>query len=59
MAKDKNLHRKAIIKKLERDMKKDMANPQKVSKWLKVVESKKRLFVLEDEIDKLLRQLKK
>jgi len=58
MAKDKALHRRAIIKKLERDMKKDTANPQKVSKWLKVVETKKRLFVLEDQIDKLLKQLK-
>jgi len=59
MVKNKNLRRKAILKKLQKDMEKDRANPQKVSKWLKLVETKKRLFSLEDEMDKLTKQLQK
>jgi hypothetical protein len=39
-------------------MDKDKANPQRCSKWLKLMESKKMLFALEDEIDKLTTQLK-
>jgi len=59
MVKNKNLRRKAILKKLQKDMEKDRANPQKVSKWLKLVETKKRLFSLEYEMDKLTKQLQK
>lgn len=39
-------------------MEKDKANPHRMSKWLKVMESKKMLFALEDEINKLTTQLK-
>jgi len=39
-------------------MKKDKANPQRVSNWLKVMESKRKVFTLEDEIDKITRALK-
>ena len=39
-------------------MDKDKANSQRLSKWLKIMESKKTLFTLEDEIDKLTRQLR-
>ncbi|NQT95854.1 MAG: hypothetical protein HQ572_05330 [Candidatus Omnitrophica bacterium] len=59
MVKNENLRRKAILKKLQKDMEKDRANPQKVSKWLKLVETKKRLFSLEYEMDKLTKQLQK
>lgn len=51
--------RKTILKKLKHDIAKDKANPDRISKWLTVMESKKRLFALEDEIDKLMRGLKK
>jgi hypothetical protein len=57
--KDKEKRRDIILKKLRRDMQKDKANPQMVSKWLKLMESKKKLFLLEDEIDKLTKQLKR
>ena len=57
--KNKEQRRKTVLKKLRHDMEKDKANPHRVSKWLKVMESKKMLFALEDEISKLTRQLKK
>ncbi len=56
--KDKKERRKTVLRKLRHDMSKDKASPQRLSKWLKMVESKKTLFTLEDEIDKLARQLK-
>ena len=56
--KDKKERRKTVLRKLRHDMSKDKASPQRLSKWLKMVESKKTLFTLEDEIDKLTRQLK-
>jgi len=56
--KDKKERRKTALRKLRHDMSKDKASPQRLSKWLKMVESKKTLFALEDEIDKLARQLK-
>jgi len=56
--KSKSARRKIIMKKLQHDMKKDKANPQRLSKWLKVVESKRKVFTLEDEIDKLTKALK-
>ena len=56
--KDKKERRKTILRKLRHDMDKDKANSQRLSKWLKIMESKKTLFTLEDEIDKLTRQLR-
>ncbi|MDP8293185.1 MAG: hypothetical protein RAP41_02010 [Candidatus Orphnella occulta] len=56
--KSKDARRKTIIKKIEHEMKKDKANPQRVSNWLKVMESKRKVFTLEDEIDKITRALK-
>ncbi len=56
--KSKDARRKTIIKKIEHEMKKDKANPQRLSNWLKVVESKRKVFALEDEIDKLTKTLK-
>jgi hypothetical protein len=56
--KNKDQRRKTVLKKLRHDMEKDKANPQRFSKWLKIMESKKTLFTLEDEIDKLTSQLK-
>ncbi len=56
--KSKDARRKVILKKLEHEMKKDKANPQRVSNWLKVVESKRKVFALEDEIDKITKALK-
>ena len=56
--KDKKERRKTVLRKLRHDMDKDKANPHRLSKWLKIMESKKTLFTLEDEIDKLTRQLK-
>ncbi len=57
--KSKEQRRKTILKKLQHDMKKDEADPQRLAKWLKVVESKRKVFALEDEIDKLTKSLKK
>jgi hypothetical protein len=56
--KSRRQRRKTVLRKLRHDMDKDKANPQRFSKWLKIMESKKTLFALEDEIDKLTRQLK-
>ena len=56
--KDKKERRKTVLRKLRHDMSKDKASPQRLSKWLKIMESKKTLFTLEDEIDRLTRQLK-
>ncbi|MFA5068612.1 MAG: hypothetical protein WC300_03650 [Candidatus Omnitrophota bacterium] len=49
--------RKIILKKLRHDMEKDKADPHRLSKWLKITESKKMLFTLEDEIDRLTEEL--
>jgi len=38
-------------------MEKDKADPHRLSKWLKITESKKMLFTLEDEIDRLTEEL--
>jgi uncharacterized small protein (DUF1192 family) len=57
--KNRQERRSTILKKLKHDISKDKANPDRISKWLKVMESKKRLFALEDEIDKLMSELKK
>lgn len=57
MKQDKADRRKAALRKLRLDMTKDKADPSRLAKWLKLVESKKRLFALEDEIDKTTRQL--
>jgi len=56
--KNRKQRRKTVLRKLRHDMEKDKANPQRFSKWFKIMESKKTLFALEDEIDKLTRQLK-
>jgi hypothetical protein len=56
--KSRKERRKTILKKLKHDLAKDKANPDRISKWLMVMESKKRLFALEDEIDKLMSELK-
>ena len=58
MSKDKDSRRRAALRKLKSDMEKDKADSKRVSKWLKLMESKKRLFALEDEIDKINRSLK-
>jgi len=56
--KDKKTRRKIIMKKIEREMQKDKANPHRLSNWLKVMESKRKVFTLEDEIDKITKDLK-
>jgi hypothetical protein len=56
--KDKKQRRKTVLRKLRHDMNKDKANTQRFSTWLKIMESKKTLFSLEDEIDRLTRQLR-
>jgi hypothetical protein len=57
VAKAKRTHREKVLRKLRLEMSKDKANPSRMGKWLKLMESKKKLFGLEDEIDKLTRQL--
>ena len=54
---DRKSCRKIMLKKLRKDMQKDKANPQRLSKWLMLMESKKKLFALEDEIDRLRKGL--
>jgi hypothetical protein len=39
-------------------MNKDKANPQRLSKWFNIMDSKKKLFALEDEIDRMTKELK-
>lgn len=54
----KKERRKTVIKKLQREMEKDKTCPQRLSKWLKVIESKRKVFDLEDEIDKITKALR-
>jgi len=56
--KSKDNRRKTIIKKLQHEMKKDRTCPQRLAKWLKVIESKKKVFDLEDEIDRITTTLR-
>ena len=50
-------NRDKSLEKIRRMMEKEKANPDRVSKWLKVMEYKKKLFALEDQIDKMTKQL--
>lgn len=55
----KKIHtRKATLRRLRLAMAKDKADPEKLSKWFKVMECKKKIFSLEDEINKITRKLK-
>lgn len=56
--KDKKSIRDKALRKIRMDMQKDKTDPSRVSKWLKLMESKKRVFALEDEIDKITQRLK-
>ena len=58
MKKDKKSIRDKVLRKLRMDMQKDKTDSLRLSKWLKLMESKKKAFALEDEIDKLTQQLK-
>lgn len=40
-------------------MERDKADPSRISKWLKLMECKKKLFSLEDEMDRLSRELQR
>jgi len=55
---NKKNRRVHMLRKLRSDMKKDESDPSRLSKWLKLMESKKQLFTLEDEIDKLTKALR-
>ena len=55
---DKNARRKRALRKLSLDMERDRARPSRVAKWLKLMESKKKFFAMEDEIDKITQQLR-
>jgi len=56
--KDKNSNREKELERLRHDMAKDKADQPRFSKWIKLMESKKNLFAIEDEIDKLINDLK-
>ncbi|MFH1868095.1 MAG: hypothetical protein ABH843_03900 [Candidatus Omnitrophota bacterium] len=58
MAIDKSNTRKKTLRRLRLAMFKDRADPEKLGKWFKLMESKKKIFALEDEINKLTKQLK-
>jgi len=49
--------REKALKAIKESMGKDKADPSRLSKWLKLMDCKKQLFSLEDQIDKLTRQL--
>lgn len=49
--------REKNLRALRLRMERDKASPSRISKWLKLMESKKKLFSLEDEIDRLSREL--
>lgn len=53
----KKISREKKLRALRLKMAKDKADPSKISKWLKLMECKKKLFALEDEIDRLTRKL--
>lgn len=54
---NKKTDRKKILRALRLEMARDKVCPSKISKWLKLMECKKKLFSLEDEIDRITRQL--
>ena len=58
MKKGRDVSRKRTLKKLRLDIQRDKADPKKLSKWLKVMESKKQIFALEDRMDRLTKSLK-
>lgn len=53
----KKTNREKSLHALRLRMEKDKASPSRISKWLKLMESKKKLFLLEDEIDRISREL--
>ena len=57
MAIKKNSNRKMTLRMLRLAMLKDRADPEKLSKWFKLMECKKKIFALEDEINKITKQL--
>lgn len=54
---NKKLSREKLLRVLRLEMAKDKTCPSRISKWLKLMECKKKLFSLEDEIDRITRQL--
>lgn len=57
MKTNKKLGRENVLRALRLEMAKDKTCPSRISKWLKLMECKKKLFSLEDEIDRITRQL--
>lgn len=53
----KRSSREKALRLLRFKMARDKTNPSRLSKWFKLMESKKKLFALEDEIDRLTREL--
>lgn len=54
---NKKTDREKILRALRLEMARDKTCPSKISKWLKLMECKKKLFSLEDEIDRITHQL--
>ena len=57
MAAKKKTYRDKVLQRMNARMQRDKSAPLKVSKWLKLMDCKKQLFALEDEIDKITREL--
>ena len=52
-------HRQKVLRKLRMEMRKDKANPARVSKWIKLIECRKKAFEIDDEIGKIEKSLAK
>ena len=55
---DKGYRRQKTLRRLRLAMARDNADPAKLSKWFKLMECKKKLFTLEDEINRITKELK-
>jgi len=49
--------REKALREIKENMGRDRSDPPRFSKWLKLMDCKKQLFSLEDQIDKLTGQL--
>ena len=56
---NRKAHRKKILLKMQKEMKKDKKDPSQIASWLKIMDCKKKLFSLEDEIDNIADELKR
>jgi hypothetical protein len=57
VAVNKNYARKRALRMLRLSMTKDKADPEKLAKWFKVMDCKKKIFALEDEINRITSQI--